>query len=63
MRAVGITDKIDVEDTQEFNNMNAVMVNAEEGSGLGEGTEVTHSTTLLSSKPNFIKHFQFTLLL
>lgn len=41
--AAGASDRvIDVEDTQEFKNMNRVMMNAEEGSGLGEGTEVTH---------------------
>ena len=39
----GETEEItDVEDTPEFKQMNAVMTNAEEGSGLREGTEVTH---------------------
>jgi hypothetical protein len=33
---------IDVEDTEEFKSMDAVISNAEVGSGLAEGTEVTH---------------------
>lgn len=33
---------VDVEDTQEFKNVSKVIADSDVGSGLGEGTEVTH---------------------
>ena len=55
MMGVG-KEKIDVEDTEEFKNMNRVVANAEEGSGLREGTEVTHRNmhVLANSINNYI---------
>jgi len=35
-------NNIDVEDTEEFKNMNKVVMDAEKGSSLSEGSEVTH---------------------
>ena len=43
MMAIGQKEKVveDFEDTQDFKNMNRVITNAEDGSGMKEGTEVT----------------------
>ena len=56
MMGIDKKEKVDVEDTEEFKNMNEVVMNAEEGSGLREGTEVTHRNmhVLANSINNYI---------
>jgi hypothetical protein len=56
MNAMHNIQPIDVEDTQEFKNASKVIANSEIGSGLGEGTEVTHRNmhVLVNSLNNHI---------
>jgi len=52
----GKPDNIDVEDTEEFKNMNKVAMDAEKGSSLSEGSEVTHRNmhVLINALNDFI---------
>jgi len=54
--AGGQLEEVDVEDTEEFKNMNKVVMDAEKGSSLSEGSEITHRNmhVLVNSLNDFI---------